>query len=178
MILEQTYKKIGMISGFFGWLAGWLCVAMIIVVFYDVVMRYAFASGSVAMQEMEWHLFASMFLFGAAYTMREDANVRVDILYARMTNNKKAWINILGTIFFVFPMCLLIVWSAIDFVGYSLKIGETSPDPGGLPYRFLIKAVLPLSMLLVAIQGIGVILRNILILLGKDKQVAPGGQNR
>lgn len=166
MSLEKINKKIGLVSGFFGWLAGWLCVAMILVVFYDVIMRYAFAAGSVAMQELEWHLFAAMFLFGAAYTMREDGNVRVDVFYARMTERKKAFINLFGTVFFVFPMCLLIIYSAFDFVSYSFKIGEISSDPGGLRYRFIIKAVLPLSMGLVLLQGVGVIFRNLLIILG------------
>lgn len=174
MSLTQINKKIGLVSGFFGWLAGWLCVAMVLVVFYDVIMRYAFASGSVALQELEWHLFAAMFLLGAAYTMREDGNVRVDVFYAGMTRKKKAWINLLGTIFFIFPMCLLIIWSSIDFVSYSLKIREVSPDPGGLAYRFIIKAVLPLSMALVIIQGIGVVLNNLLIVLGREKQAISG----
>jgi TRAP-type mannitol/chloroaromatic compound transport system permease small subunit len=165
--MKGLINKIDRISGFFGTLAGWLCLAMIGVVFYDVIMRYLFAAGSVAMQELEWHLFASMFLLGAAYAMREDANVRVDVFYATMTARKKAWVNLLGTVVFVFPICLLIIWSSYDFVTYSYRIGEQSPDPGGLSYRFIIKAVLPFSMLLLLLQATATILRNLRLLMEK-----------
>ncbi len=77
--LRKFEQAIGKLSGAFGWLAGWLCILMICVVFIDVVALYGFDAGSIAMQELEWHLFATVFLFGAAYTMREDANVRVDV---------------------------------------------------------------------------------------------------
>lgn len=176
-MLQGIERNIGRLSGAAGRLAGWLCLAMILVVFYDVVMRYAFSAGSVAMQELEWHLFASMFLLGAAYTMREDGNVRVDIFYAKMTARKAALVNIAGTILFVFPMCLLIIYSSYDFVGYSYRIGEVSPDPGGLSYRFLIKAVLPVAFALVFLQGIGVILSNLPVLIKRgERQMVPSGE--
>ncbi|MCP5245742.1 MAG: TRAP transporter small permease subunit [Burkholderiales bacterium] len=88
--LRKFERVIGRISGAFGWLAGWLCILMIVIVFVDVIARYLFESGSMAMQEMEWHLFAAVFLLGAAYTMREDANVRVDVFYAKMSRRKES----------------------------------------------------------------------------------------
>lgn len=160
---EQTINRL---SGAFGWLAGWLCVAMIGVVFIDVIARYVFASGSIAMQEMEWHLFAAVFLLGAAYTMRENANVRVDIFYGRMGPRKKAVVDILGTLLFVIPMCSLILYSSYDFVAYSYQIQEVSVDPGGLPYRFAFKALLPLGYLLVLVQSLAVVSLNLRLLRG------------
>ncbi len=169
---EQTIHRL---SGAFGWLAGWLCVAMIGVVFIDVIARYVFASGSIAMQEMEWHLFAAVFLLGAAYTMRENANVRVDIFYGRMGPRKKAVVDILGTLLFVIPMCSLILYSSYDFVAYSYQIQEVSPDPGGLPYRFAFKALLPLGYLLVLVQSLAVVSRNLRLLRG-NIDANSGGQ--
>jgi TRAP-type mannitol/chloroaromatic compound transport system permease small subunit len=147
------------ISGFFGSLAALLCLAMIGVVFYDVVARYAFSGGSLALQELEWHFFAAMFLLGAAYAMREDAHVRVDVFYGHMSANQRAWVDLLGTLFLVLPVCTVILYGSVDFVGYAYRIGESSADPGGLPHRFLIKAALPLGYALVLLQSLAVVIR-------------------
>ena len=171
--LRKFEQAIDRLSGAFGWFAGWLCVAMIGVVFIDVIARYVFASGSIAMQELEWHLFAAMFLLGAAYTMRENANVRVDIFYGRMSPRTKAVVDILGTLLFVIPMCTLILYSSYDFVTYSYQIQEVSVDPGGLPYRFAFKALLPLGYLLVLVQSLAVISCNVRLLSG-DVAAGPG----
>ncbi|SFE90792.1 TRAP-type mannitol/chloroaromatic compound transport system, small permease component [Nitrosomonas sp. Nm166] len=172
--LRQFERLIGKLSGAAGWLAGWLCVLMIIIVFIDVVARYGFDSGSIAMQEMEWHLFAAVFLLGAAYTMREDANVRVDMFYAKMSLRRKAVIDIFGTVVFVLPMCSLILLSAYDPVIYSYQIQEISSDPGGLPYRFAFKALLPLGYFLVLLQSLAVISRNVRILTGDNIEPMQG----
>jgi len=161
-------NAVNKLSGAFGWIAGWLCILMIAVVFFDVIARYLFESGSIAMQELEWHLFAAVFLLGAAYTMREDAHVRVDVFYARMSVRKKAVVDLFGTVFFVLPMCTLILYSAYDVVAYAYEFQEVSNDPGGLPYRFLFKALLPLGYFLVLIQALAIVSRNIRILAGKD----------
>lgn len=176
-LLHKFEQAINRLSGAFGWLAGWLCVAMIGVVFSDVVARYVFASGSIAMQELEWHLFAAIFLLGAAYTMRENANVRVDVFYGCMSPRTKAVVDILGTLLFVIPMCTLILYSSYDFVSYSYQIQEVSVDPGGLPYRFAFKALLPLGYLLVLVQSLAVISRNVRLLRG-DAAAGPGYTHR
>ncbi len=168
-ILRKLERLIDRLSLATGWLAGWLCVLMIGVIFTDVIIRYFFHGGSIAMQELEWHLFAAVFLLGAAYTVREDANVRVDIFYARMTPRRKALIDICGYTFFVIPMCSLILYSSWDFVSYSYQLGETSGDPGGLPYRFAFKALLPIGYGLVLIQSLAVISRNVRLLTGDHK---------
>lgn len=170
-ILRKFELWVNKLSGAFGWLAGWFCIAMICVVFIDVIARYAFDAGSIAMQELEWHLFAAVFLLGAAYTMREDADVRVDVFYAYMSPQKKAWTNIFGVLIFVIPMCSLILFSSYDFVTYSYKIQEISNDPGGLPYRFAFKALLPIGYFLVLIQSLAVISRNIRVLSGDIEHV-------
>ncbi|SFU75577.1 TRAP-type mannitol/chloroaromatic compound transport system, small permease component [Nitrosomonas eutropha] len=166
-ILCKLERLINRISGATGWLAGWLCVLMIGVVFTDVITRYFFHGGSIAMQELEWHLFAAIFLLGAAYVVREDANVRVDIIYAHLKPRRKAIIDICGYLIFVIPMCTLILYSSWDFVSYSYQLQETSSDPGGLPYRFAFKALLPIGYGLVLIQSLAEILRNLRLLTEK-----------
>jgi len=150
---------IGRVSGFFGALAAILCLAMIGVVFFDVVARYVFRGGSLALQELEWHFFAAMFLLGAAYALREDAHVRVDVFYSHMSVRRRALVDLVGTLFLVLPVCTVILHGSVDFVGYAYEIGETSPDPGGLPCRFIIKAALPLGYALVLLQSIAVAIR-------------------
>ncbi len=172
--LRKFESFIDKLSGAVGWLAGWLCVLMIGVIFIDVIARYLFHGGSIAMQELEWHLFAAVFLLGAAYTVREDANVRVDILYARLAPRRKAMIDICGYIFFVIPMCSLILYSSWDFVSYSYQLQETSSDPGGLPYRFAFKALLPIGYALVLIQSLAVISRNARLLAGDHDPTRTG----
>ncbi len=141
----------------------WLTLALVLLVSYDVTMRYLFQDGSVALQELEWHLFALIFLLGAAYTLKHDEHVRVDLIYhARwMSERRRAWVDLFGTLFFLLPFCILIIVSAWPFVANSYELNEHSPDPGGLPYRYLIKMMIPLCFVLLAVQGIAIIIRSV-----------------
>ncbi|WXT99635.1 MAG: hypothetical protein Ctma_0339 [Catillopecten margaritatus gill symbiont] len=122
-------------------------------VFIDVALRYGFNNSSIALQEMEWHLFSSMFLLGIAYTLQTDAHVRVDIFYAKFAPKKQAIINLIGYVIFILPISLLIAYYGIDFAYSAYAISEQSGDPGGLTHRFIIKSVIPLSFILVIISG-------------------------
>ncbi|MGD8885218.1 MAG: TRAP transporter small permease subunit, partial [Gammaproteobacteria bacterium] len=138
-----------------------------LIISYDVFMRFVFHIGSVALQELEWHLFAVLFLLGASYTLKHDGHVRVDIFYQSkyLSDRHRAWIDLLGTLIFLLPFCVLIIVASWEFVATSFSIGEGSPDPGGLPYRFLLKAAMPLGFALLIIQGVAIMLRSIDILL-------------
>ena len=143
---------------------------MVLVIAYDVAMRYLFQIGSVGLQELEWHLFALIFLFGAGYTFKHDGHVRVDIFYRSryMNVRRRAWADLLGGVFFLLPFCLLIIISSAPFVDYAFSISEGSPDAGGLPYRFLLKAAIPVAFFLVLLQGVAHMLRSVQVLLGSD----------
>ncbi|MDT8384495.1 MAG: TRAP transporter small permease subunit [Gammaproteobacteria bacterium] len=145
----------------------WLVLGMVLLIAYDVAMRYLFQVGSVGLQELEWHLFALIFLLGAAYTFKHDDHVRVDIFYRhrRLSDRHRAWIDLLGGLFFLLPFCLLIIVSSLTFVENAYVIGEGSPDPGGLRYRFLLKAAIPLSFSLLLLQGMAHMLRSLRTLL-------------
>ncbi len=150
-----------------GYLVSWLTTVMVLVVIYDVITRYVFRSSSVAVQEMEWHIFSLIFLIGGAYTLKEEGHVRVDVFYSRLSPRGKAWIDFFGGIVFLLPFCLLIIWTSHQFVAMSWMIKEISPDPGGLPGRYLLKAAIPAGFVLVLLQGIAQTLRALLTLLGR-----------
>jgi len=161
--LAQLAKGIECFGEWSGRCVSWLTLALVLLVSYDVTMRYLFQDGSVALQELEWHIFALIFLLGAAYTLKHDEHVRVDLLYhARwMSDRRRAWVDLFGTLFFLLPFCILIIVSAWPFVENSYTLGEHSPDPGGLPYRYLIKMMIPLCFVLLALQGIAIIIRSV-----------------
>ena len=145
-------------------------IILVLLVGYDVSMRYLFNSGSIAIQELEWHLFSIILLLGSAYTLKHDEHVRLDIFYSsKLINDKvRIWFDVLGTLLFLLPFCLLIIISAWPFVTQAYIHNEISPDPGGLPARWLIKAAIPLGFFFLLIQGIAEALKKLLIALDKD----------
>jgi TRAP-type mannitol/chloroaromatic compound transport system permease small subunit len=154
----------------------WLTAAMVLITVFNVFERYALKQNTVYLGELNWHFFSIIFLFGAAYTLKHDGHVRVDLLYHRLSKRGKAWINLLGTILFMLPICFVIIYTSLNssngfessFVGQAWIQNERSSVSGGLPARYLIKAALPIGFLLLALQGVGEIIRNGLIL--KEKQ--------
>ncbi|MCK5877148.1 MAG: TRAP transporter small permease subunit [Candidatus Marithrix sp.] len=169
MFLKSTIHWIDIISEWTGRLTAWLVILIVLIIVYQATMVALFSIGSVALQELQWHLFAMIFLFGAAYTLKYDEHVRVDIIYRShwLTDRNRAWIDLLGGIFFLIPFCLLIIVTSWPFVHNSFIYVESSPDPGGLPYRFLLKATIPLGFLLLILQGISNILKNLEYLFSK-----------
>ena len=160
---------------FFSWvaqacgaLATLAMVALLFNVFYDVVMRYAFNTVSIGMQELEWHLFATAFLLGIPYAMQKDGHVRVDIFYEAWSDTVKAWVNLLGACVFVLPFALLIVYFGIDFAREAFEMSEGSGDPGGLPHRWIVKALIPISLALVAVASLGMVTQALKVLIGKE----------
>ena len=138
-------------------------------VFVDVILRYFFNNGSIALQEMEWHLFAVMFLFGISYALGDEAHVRVDFIYDNLSERKKAIINIIGTIFFLIPFAILIAYGSYEFVMDAYSVNEISEDPGGLTHRWIIKAMIPIAFIFLIISSFGYILKNIQKLKGDKK---------
>ena len=163
--LEKFFDRF---SNVLGWIAGFLNIIMLINVFYDSIMRYFFRTGSIAMQELEWHLFAVIFLFGMSFTLKEDGHVRVDILYDYFSPRWKAVVNIGGTLLLLIPLSILIIWGSYGYVNEAYTFNEISGDPGGLTHRWLIKAVIPASFIFLVISAIGFIIHNISIFRGLE----------
>jgi len=157
-----------------GYLTAVLLLLMILNVAYDVMMRYMFHNSSIAMQEMEWHLFAVIILFGTGYALRHDAHVRVDFVYDRLSPSAKGWIDIFGTLFFLIPLAMLIVYGSWDFVMDAYETGEISEDPGGLPYRWMIKASIPASFVFLIFCAIDFILHSYSVIKGEGRSIDRG----
>lgn len=160
-VINITSKIIDMLGNF----CSLLMLLMIINVFYDVIMRYFFNDVSIGMQELEWHLFAAMFMFGIAYTLKEDGHVRVDIFYETMSARKKAIINIFGSVVLALPMTLLIFYYSWDYTLEAYEMGEGSGDPGGLPHRWIVRSIIPLSSLFLVLAIIHVVLTQLKTLM-------------
>ncbi len=146
-IIDKTIKYLGYFTAF-------ILVVLVLLVVYDASARYLFSTGSIALQELEWHLFDIIILFGIAYTLKENAHVRVDIFYASYSDKNKALVNLISSLFFILPFSFLIIYLGIDFVSQSFIQKEMSSNPGGLEYRYLVKVLLPLSFIFLALVAI------------------------
>lgn len=164
-ILKRFCAWVDTLNEWVGRGVAWVTVGLVAVVFIDVVMRYAFNTSFVFTQELEWHLFAFIFLMGAGYTLLHDAHVRVDIIYQRLGMRAKAWVNLLGVILFLIPGCLMVIITSWKFVHNAWSVMEGSADPGGIPYRFLIKGALPVGFILLLLQGISMGAHSLMRLL-------------
>ena len=166
--LAELSRFIDRINDWVGRMVGWVTLGLVLVVFVDVVMRYLFRTSFVFTQEMEWHLFAFIFLIGSGYTLLHDAHVRVDILYQKLGGKGRAWVNLLGVILFLIPGCLLVIITSWKFVQSAWSIMEGSPDPGGIPLRFLIKSCIPVGFSLLLLQGISLGIHSLLQIVGRE----------
>ncbi len=160
-----------------GWIGSYVvsCAVFlfILVIFSNVILRYVFNTSFVFMAELEWHLFAFVFLMGAGFTLLSDGHVRVDIFYSTMNRRNKALVNLVGVIGLLIPCGYLVLSTTIPWVVDAYKVGEMSLDPGGIPARFVIKAALPLGYLLMLLQGISLGIKSVFILLGKPLETSP-----
>jgi TRAP-type mannitol/chloroaromatic compound transport system permease small subunit len=143
--------------------AAWLTLAMVIITFVVVVMRYVFDAGLIWLQESVVWMHAVVFMLGAAYTLQQEEHVRVDVFYRTMSAKRRAIVDLLGVLIFLFPLCAFLGWKSFDFVAASWRLQEASRESGGLPYPLLplLKTVLVLMPAAVALQGLSLLLRSI-----------------
>lgn len=143
----------------------WLTLLMMLFVCIVVLLRYVFQIGSIALQELVVYFHGTVFLLGCAYTLKKEGHVRVDIFYRNFSARTQAWINSLGGIVFLLPLCVYIFITSWSFVAQSWEIREVSPEPGGIPAVFLLKTLIPLMAINLALQAIAEILRNTIFLI-------------
>jgi len=177
-LIQLIVRMIDGLNTKIGHAISWLSTILVLVVCYDVFTRYFLRKSSVAVQELEWHIFAVLFLIGAAYTLKVDGHVRVDVIYTQLSVRGKAWINLLGSLVFLIPFSLLVLWACQGFISMSWMVQETSPDPGGLPYRFLLKAMIPAGFGLVLLQGIAITLRSFCTVIGRPLEEIEEKENK
>ena len=147
----------------------WLTLFMVLVTFVVVVMRYVFDAGFIWLQESVIWMHAVVFMLGAAYTLRDEEHVRVDVFYRAMSPRRRAWVDLIGVLIFLFPLCGFLALNTWDFVLQSWSVREASREPGGLPYPFIpiLKSVMLLLRVTVALQGGTLFLRTLRTVRGR-----------
>jgi TRAP-type mannitol/chloroaromatic compound transport system permease small subunit len=164
-LVDRAARGIDALNGWLGRMVRWVTLAMVLVASYNALARYLGRAAGIqltsnALLEAQWYLFSMVFLLGAAYALRQDAHVRVDVIYDRLGARGRAWINLLGTVLFLLPFSvfmLLVCWGP---VANSWAAREVSSDPGGLP-RYPIKTLIPLAFALLILQGLAQAVRHV-----------------
>jgi TRAP-type mannitol/chloroaromatic compound transport system permease small subunit len=156
------------ISSFLGKASAWLTLFMVLVTFVVVVMRYVFDAGLIWLQESVVWMHAFVFMIGAAYTLQQEEHVRVDIFYREMSPPRRAWVDLIGVLVFLLPLCAFLAWKALDYVAISWKLQEASRESGGLPYPLipLLKSILVVMPITVGLQGVSLLMRSVRTLRG------------
>lgn len=165
--IQTLSKLLDALNERVGRAVSWLTLAMVLTTFAVVVLRYLFNYGSIAMQESVTYLHALVFMLGAAYTLKHDGHVRVDIFYQRFGRRGQALVDLFGSLFLLLPFCLFIGWVSWEYVADSWSIKESSRDAGGLPWVYWLKSVIPAMAVLLSLQGLSMILKSVLVLLGQ-----------
>lgn len=165
--MKAIIRIIDQLNEFTGRAVAWLTTALVLLYCYDVFMRYVFKVSRVWIGELEWHLFALIFLVGAAYAFKHDRHVRVDVFYTRFSAKGKAVVNLVGILLFLIPWCLVVMTTASRYALNSWTIGEGSPNPGGLPAWYMIKFAIVLGAFLLLLQALAEAGKAVLVLLNQ-----------
>ena len=170
---EKTADRLDRFAELTGRAVAWLTLGMVLATLAVVTLRYLFDTGSIALQEAVTYLHASVFMLAAAYTLKHDGHVRVDIIYQKLSARGRAWVDLLGTLLLLFPVCLFMLFSSLDYVAAAWAIQEGSREAGGLDGVYLLKTAIPVSAMLLMLQGCAMLLRNALVLLGEPVDTPP-----
>ena len=164
--MQRLKSILERISELTGSVMAWLTVLMVLGTFVIVVLRYVFDLGWIAMQESIVWMHAAVFMLGASYTLKHNEHVRVDIFYRRSTAQRRAWVNVVGTVVFLLPLAAFVAVTSWDYVSTSWAIREASREAGGLPFPFvpIMKSLIPATALLLMLQGIADLIGAVLVL--------------
>jgi len=149
-----------------GRIGAWMTIPLMVVIVFDVITRRFFVLGSTKLQEGEWHFHAILFLLCIGFTYIKDAHVRIDLVRERLSVTAQRWIELIGCLFFLLPYCVIVFWFSLTFVESSWNVGEASDSATGLPYRWAIKAFLPVGFFVMILAGVTVALRKFIELFG------------
>ena len=154
--MQVSEKFAGAIDSFIegvGRITAWSSFALALLMAGNVLLRYAFNTGSVWAQELEWHLMAPICLFGMSFALRHGEHVRVDVLFASFSRRTKHFVELVSSLLLI-AICAIIVWLSWSYVAYSWNIGESSANPGGIPARYIVKSLIPIGFALMLLQAL------------------------
>ena len=178
--MQKATSLINKSLDFIGRVASFLLISLVLIIAYNVIARYLFRASSIGIEELSWHIYASVFLLGIPYALRTRSHVRVDFLYERFSPKTKATVDIVGIVVFLIPTCLIIIWSGTEFTYAAWDLGDTpdsvsqffalltdpgigekSQDPGGLLNRWIIKGIIPFSFVFLLLASIAFLFESI-----------------
>ena len=165
------------IDGFVTWVGkklAWLNVVLVLAIIVQVTLRYGLGINIVALEEMQWHLYGLLIMFGIAYDIPVNKHIRLDLLHRKFPDRARAVVEFLGILFLLLPMVTVIFIHSLSFVASSYRVNETSDSPLGLPYRWAFKSVIPASISLVALAAISRLIRSAAFAFGGRKVVRRG----
>lgn len=174
--MNSLLKIAGWIDALIDWVGrsvSWLTLLTVLIAFLVVVMRDLFEFGRIWIQELYVWTHALVFMLGAAWTLKAGGHVRVDIVYRKLSPPRRCWVDLLGVLLLLIPTCVLIIWASYPYVENSVKLLEGSRETGGLPGVFLLKSVIPLTALLLLLQGISMAIHNLARLRGIEAMSDP-----
>ncbi len=163
---ENPFNRIvDRVTSSLGRFISWMALLMVLIGAYNAIARYLGRFIGVNLSsnlylELQWYLFSLIFLLGAGFALKEDAHVRVDVLYGRLRTRAKSWINVVGSVLMLIPFCVFVLWVSWPSIRNSWAVREASPDPGGLP-RYPLKAVIIVAFVLLLAQGVAELLRDL-----------------
>lgn len=160
-----------------GEMSSWAWIVLMVIIILNVFMRYALGEGRIEFEELQWHLYSFGFLLALSYCFVDDGHVRVDILHHNWSLTTRAWVELFGLLFFLLPFVGFVLWNSFPFVADAWITGESSAAPGGLPYRWLIKAVMPLGLgmlLLVSLSRLTRVIAQIWLAVSGNLKKAEG----
>lgn len=172
MLLTIASRLVEVIDSFtesLGKIISWLTLLMVLLTFAIVVLRYGFNLGWIAMQESVLYFHGIVFMLGAAYTLKHDGHVRVDIFYQKFSLKQKAWVNFTGGLILLLPICIFIFFISLDYVLAAWQIMESSSEAGGLPLVYLNKSLILILAITLICQGFAEVLRNLLVITSVNK---------
>jgi len=192
-MLKTLSCRIGLLQKALGAISSFMLICLVLIMAFNVIARYAFSSSSLSLEELTWHLYAAIFLFGIPYALKSDTHVRVDLVFEKLSSKTQAVIDLVGTFIFLIPSCIIIIWAGWNFTiaAYQLGhqpgsvaeffqqlvttgIGEKSQDTGGLLNRWIIKGVIPLSFVFLLISAIAFACDRIIIFTEKSNRNKTG----
>lgn len=159
--LDRFIQRIGLTIG-------WVFVLLVAVIILQIVLRKGFSSGLIVLEELQWHLYATGVMFGLSYAQTTNSHIRVDLFYTSFRAKTKRIIEVIGILTLILPFIAIVFMHSLDFVADSWRINEHSDAPSGLPWRWLIKSVIPLSFALLALAVVSRLIRDLTLLFRGD----------
>ncbi len=171
LILFRLSNFLSRVVSAVGSVAAWLCLPLIAIIVFDVITRRFLVLGSTKLQELEWHLHAALFFLCIGWAYIKNAHVRIELVHERLPRRAQLWIELLGCLLFFIPYCLIVFYHGIDWWGRSWAIGEVSDSATGLPYRWIIKAFLPIGIVFLFLGALTILLRKFIELFGSPELI-------